>query len=83
MTHNETTPLPPEPYPDTPFVEPYFGPPVNAAEQINKYGTYEVQDTTDTDNVFPCIGPDGSSEACLELTDAVLDKQRPHTGYIG
>ena len=24
-------------------------------EQINRYGTYNVQDTNDTDNVFPAI----------------------------
>lgn len=44
----------------TPFAEPVFGEPEDVWELTNKYGTYEVQDTTDTENTFPCIGPDGS-----------------------
>ncbi len=65
---------------DTPFIPPVSGEPMDTWDQINKYGTYEVQDTTDTDHVFPCIGPEGSSRACLELPDAVKDKQRPQKG---
>lgn len=26
-----------------------------AFEMINKYGTYEIQPTADTENLFPCI----------------------------
>ena len=33
-----------------PSVNAVISQPQNALEQINKYGTYEVQDTTDTDN---------------------------------
>ena len=50
---------------------PVFGEPIDVWEQINKYGTYEVQDTTDTDNVFPTIGPTGGWKACLDLPNAV------------
>ena len=59
----------PLPHPEDPEirVHPVPGEPVDVWDQINKYGTYEVQDTTDTDNVFPCIGPDGSWRACLDL----------------
>ena len=46
---------------------PVLGEPVDVWDQINKYGTYEVQDTTDTDNVFPTIGYEGSWKACLDL----------------
>ena len=54
------------PLPD-PSVHPVLGEPVDVWDQIHKYGTYEVQDTTDTDNVFPTIGYPGSEQACLEL----------------
>ena len=48
-------------------VNPVLGEPVDVWDQVNKYGTYEVQDTTDTDNVFPTIGYEGSWKACLDL----------------
>ncbi len=56
------------------------GEPVDVVDLINKYGTYEVQDTTDTDNVFPLIGPFGAGVngvALPSIPDAVKDKQRP------
>ena len=56
------------------------GEPVDVVDLINKYGTYEVQDTTDTDNVFPLIGPFGAGVNGVTLPsipDAVKDKQRP------
>lgn len=31
------------------------GQPEDAFEQINKYGTYNIQPTADTDNEFPAI----------------------------
>ena len=61
---------------ETPFATPVNGEPVDVWDQINKYGTYEVQDTTDTDNTFPAIGPHQKNPT-LPLPDAVLDKQRP------
>ena len=57
-------------------VRPVLGEPVDVWDQVNKYGTYEVQDTTDTDNTFPAIGPH-QKDPTLPLPDAVLDKQRP------
>ena len=56
------------------------GEPVDVVDLINKYGTYEVQDTTDTDNVFPLIGPLGAGVNGVTLPsipDATTDKQRP------
>ena len=50
-------------------VSPVPGEPIDVWDQINKYGTYEVQDTTDTDNVFPTIGYEGNWKACLDLPE--------------
>ena len=63
------------PIPD-PSVVPIHGEPTDAWEQINKFGTYEVQDTTDTDNVFPTIGPEGGWRACLDLPNIKEPKEK-------
>ncbi len=59
----------PLPYPEEAEipVHPVPGEPIDVWDQINKYGTYEIQDTSDTDNVFPTIGPAGGWRACLDL----------------
>ena len=54
-------------YEPLPSAMPVNGEPVDAIDQINKYGTYEVQDTTDTDNVFPLIGPLGAGISGVTL----------------
>lgn len=36
-------------------VTPIAGQPENASELINKYGTYEIQPTADSDNKYPEI----------------------------
>ncbi|MBQ7088072.1 MAG: hypothetical protein IJN04_00295 [Clostridia bacterium] len=51
---------------------PVLGEPVDVWDQVNKYGTYEVQDTTDTDNVFPCIGYEGSGQACVNAANKMI-----------
>lgn len=38
-----------------PSVNNVVGQPQNAIEQINKYGTYNIQPTSDSDNSFPKI----------------------------
>lgn len=43
------------PYLEAPFTEPYFGQPEDCADLVNKYGTYNIQPTADTENVFPLI----------------------------
>ena len=48
---------------------PVLGEPVDVWEQVNKYGTYEVQDTVDTDNVFPTLGYEGSENACVDAAN--------------
>ena len=62
----------PLPHPDETAVIPVLGEPTDVWEQVNKYGTYEVQDTTDTDNVFPTIGYEGSSQACVDAANKQL-----------
>ena len=57
-------------------VYPVPGEPVDVWDQINKYGTYEVQDTTDTDNVFPTIGPMGGWKNCIEALDIPEKKKK-------
>ena len=39
----------------TPSSNDYSGPPDASFDLINKYGTYEIQPTADTDNPFPHI----------------------------
>lgn len=36
-------------------VRSYDGNPEHIKELVNKYGTYEIQDTADTENAFPLI----------------------------
>ena len=63
----------PIPYPNKEMaVNPVLGEPVDVWDQVNKYGTYEVQDTTDTDNVFPTIGYEGGGQACVDAANKQL-----------
>ncbi len=43
------------PYLPAPSVEPYFGQPEDCADLVNKYGTYNIQPTADSENTFPMI----------------------------
>ena len=54
---------------------PVLGEPVDVWDQVNKYGTYQVQDTTDTDNVFPTIGYEGSADACVDAANKMIKKK--------
>ena len=42
-------------YDPTPSVTPIPGQPEDATEQVNKFGTYNIQPTADTANLFPAI----------------------------
>ena len=44
-------------FPDAPFADPIFGQPESCADLVNKYGTYNIQPTADTENLFPLIAP--------------------------
>ena len=46
-----------DPFPDAPFADPVFGQPESCADLVNKYGTYNIQPTSDTENLFPMIAP--------------------------
>ena len=46
------------PFPDAPFADPVFGQPESCADLVNKYGTYNIQPTSHTENLFPLIGPE-------------------------
>ena len=43
------------PYCESPSAEPFDGQAESCFDLVNMYGTYEVQRTMDTDNVFPRI----------------------------
>lgn len=53
---------------ETPFLMPIGGSPETAEEMINKYGTYEIQPTADSDHVFPTIAQ-GLPKAFNETID--------------
>lgn len=39
----------------TPSSTPIMGQPETAIDMVNKYGTYEIQPTADTSNLYPAI----------------------------
>jgi len=43
------------PYEAAPTVQPYFGQPESCFDLINQYGTYNVQRTNESENLFPLI----------------------------
>lgn len=43
------------PYRSAPMAEGFSGALDSCFAAVNKYGTYEVQDTADTENIFPMI----------------------------
>lgn len=45
------------PYDAAPDVNDFPGEPESCFDLVNRYGTYNVQRTTDTNNIFPLIGP--------------------------
>ena len=47
----------PFPHDATPDVHAFSSPPENVKDLINRYGTYNIQPTADTENVFPLIAP--------------------------
>ena len=64
----------PLPHPED--IPPVLGEPADVWEQVNKYGTYEVQDTTDTDNVFPTIGYEGSWKNGMDALNSPTEKKK-------
>ncbi len=56
---------------ETPFLMPIGGSPETAEEMVNKYGTYEIQPTADSDHMFPAI-----AQGLPEAFDEPIDKPR-------
>lgn len=46
------------PYDAAPDVHQFRGAPQDCFDLVNQYGTYNIQPTTDTENLFPLIGPE-------------------------
>lgn len=46
-----------QPHDMTPMFKARFGQPNDCADLVNKYGTYNIQPTADTENLFPMIAP--------------------------
>lgn len=57
---------------ETPFMMPIGGSPETAEELVNKYGTYEIQPTADSDHLFPAIAQGLPTAA----KDTEIDKPR-------
>ena len=47
----------PFPHDATPDVHAFSAPPESTRDIINMYGTYNIQPTADTDDLFPLIAP--------------------------
>ena len=45
------------PYDATPDVHQFRGVPESCFDMVNMYGTYNIQPTADTENLFPMIAP--------------------------
>lgn len=43
------------PYHSTPSMAPVFGQPTDCYDMVNKYGTYNIQPTNESENEFPAI----------------------------
>lgn len=54
--------------------EPFGGMPETAFEMVNRYGTYEIQATADTENMYPAIAQ-GFNKGIIE-TDRDNPKEK-------
>jgi len=43
------------PVDETPMMNPFFGQPDSTFDLVNKYGTYNIQPTSEQENPFPAI----------------------------
>ena len=60
------------PYFINPNVRNFTGQPEDAFELINQYGTYNIQPTADTENVFPAIAQ-GLAEGFAERKNQIKE----------
>lgn len=42
-------------FPETPFADAYYELPIDCNDMVNTFGTYNIQRTSDTGNLFPAI----------------------------
>ena len=56
--------------------EPFGGMPETAFEMVNRYGTYEIQATSDTENMYPAIAQ-GFNKAIIKT-----DRENPRSKGI-
>ena len=54
--------------------------PTDAIEMVNKYGTYEIQPTSDSGNVFPAIAAGLASQIPRVQDDGVDPKNKRRAG---
>ena len=59
------------PHDSTPDVHQFRGIPESCFDLINQYGTYEIQATTNTENVFPLIGACRNSGRSSKLINTI------------
>ena len=57
------------PYDATPDVHHFPGVPRSSFDLVNMYGTYNIQPTADTENVFPLIAPGLPRDMKLDKSD--------------
>ena len=61
------------PYDETPMVHAFPGNEDDCFDMVNQYGTYEIQRTADTGNIFPAIAQGLPKDADFEIRTKNLD----------
>ena len=61
------------PYSETPTLNAFPGEPEDCFDIVNRYGTYEIQRTSDTGNFFPAIAQGLPKDADFEIRTKNLD----------
>ena len=56
--------------------EPFGGMPETAFEMVNRYGTYEIQATSDTENMYPAFAQGFNKEIIKTARDNPTEKNR-------
>ena len=63
-------------YDITPDVHQFHAPPEDIHDIINGWGTYNIQATSDTENLFPLIGPGLPQKwKCRKITKDDMEKE--------
>ena len=62
------------PYSETPTLNAFPGEPEDCFDIVNRYGTYEIQRTADTENFFPAIAQGLPKDAHFKIGRTELDQ---------